>query len=61
MALDSHLIQSNAYESNASANADKSNAAFALAFANPSAFEHKPGLFFDTTVEPQPKLAHVFG
>ena len=57
MAFVSHLIQSNAFES--SANADESNAianaavtgessasanaAFALAFANASAFEHKPG------------------
>ena len=58
LAFDSHLIQSNAFESNA--NADESNAntsanasaakessananaAFALAFANASAFEHKP-------------------
>ena len=46
----SHLFQSNAFESNASANvnADESNAnasanaAFALAFAYASAFEHKP-------------------
>ena len=62
----SHLIQSNAFESNASANANanadesnanasanaaitgesnanaSANAAFALAFANASAFEHKP-------------------
>ena len=67
MAFDSHLIQSNAFESNASANANadesnanasanaavtgesnasaSANAAFALAFANASAFEHKPGLY----------------
>ena len=48
-AVVSHLIQSNAFESNASANAnaDESNANAsantAFAFANASAFEHKPG------------------
>ena len=56
MAFVSHFIQSNVFESNASANADESNAnaavtgesnasanaTFALEFAN--AFEHKPGL-----------------
>ena len=47
MAFVSHLIQSNAFESNASANAkaDESNAnAVVTGESNASAFEHKTGL-----------------